>query len=218
MPPDQASRDAALYARQGFGESLGLGSSPALLLVDFMQGFIDPNILGSPEIETASRASIVALEFARRGKWPVAHTRIVFAEDGSDANVFSRKAPGLLALTPDAPASALVSHLKPAAGELVVCKKVPSAFFGTDLAPWLTMRGVDTLFVAGCVTSGCVRASVVDAMSFGFRTIVLEDCVGDRAQAPHDASMFDMVQKNADVMKAAEMAKAFNESVGVRSM
>ena len=211
MPLSPTSDDAALYARQGFGESLGIGSAPALLLVDFMQGFIDPDILGSPEIEAASRASVAALDFARRHGWPVAHTRIVFATDGSDANIFSRKAPGLLALTPDAPASAIVPHLKPVTGELVVCKKVPSAFFGTDLAPWLTMRGVDTLFVAGCVTSGCVRATVVDAMSFGFRTVVLRDCVGDRARAPHDASMFDMVQKNADVMTSDDMMNVFTK-------
>jgi len=97
------------------------------------------------------------------------------------------------------PASAIVDVLAPAAGELVVRKTVPSAFFGTSLAPWLTQRGVQTLLVAGAVTSGCVRASVVDAMSYGFRPIVLADCVGDRAIGPHDASLFDMAQKYAMV-------------------
>jgi maleamate amidohydrolase len=82
----------------------------------------------------------------------------------------------------------------------VVRKTVPSAFFGTPLAGWLTQRGVRTLAVAGCVTSGCVRASVVDAMSFGFRPLVVEDCVGDRAIGPHEANLFDMKQKYAAVM------------------
>jgi maleamate amidohydrolase len=81
---------------------------------------------------------------------------------------------------------------------------VPSAFFGTSLAAWLTQRGVQTLVVAGCVTSGCVRASVVDAMSWGFRPLVVSDCVGDRALGPHEASLFDMAQKYAAVMSRDE--------------
>jgi maleamate amidohydrolase len=91
------------------------------------------------------------------------------------------------------------------AGELVVRKNVPSAFFGTPLAPWLTQRGIKTLLVAGCTTSGCVRASVVDAMSFGFRPVVISDCVGDRAQAPHDASLFDIEQKYGDVVASEQI-------------
>ncbi len=215
MPSSERSGDAALYARQGFGAGLGIGVTPALLLVDFMHGFIAPDVLGSPEIEAASLASVPVLAFARRHNWPVAHSRIVFADDGSDANIFSRKVPSLLALTENAPISAIVPHLQPVPGELVIRKKVPSAFFGTDLAPWLTARAVDTLFVAGCVTSGCVRASVVDAMSCGFRTIVLEDCVGDRARAPHDASMFDMVQKNADIITGSGMMEVFSRGADV---
>ncbi len=91
-------------------------------------------------------------------------------------------------------------ELAPQAGELVVRKTVPSAFFGTSLAAWLSQRGVQTLVVAGAVTSGCVRASVVDAMSHGFRPLVVSDCVGDRALGPHEASLFDMGQKYAAVM------------------
>ncbi|MNS75528.1 Maleamate amidohydrolase [compost metagenome] len=81
---------------------------------------------------------------------------------------------------------------------------MPSAFFGTSLAAWLTQRGVRTLLVAGAVTSGCVRASVVDAMQYGFRPLVLSDCVGDRALAPHEANLFDMAQKYATVATRAE--------------
>ena len=110
----------------------------------------------------------------------------------------------MLTLKEQAHRSAIVSELAPATGELVVRKTVPSAFFGTPLAQWLTQRGVQTLVVAGAVTSGCVRASVVDAMSWGFRPVVLSDCVGDRAIAPHDASLFDMGQKYAAVMTRDE--------------
>jgi maleamate amidohydrolase len=96
--------------------------------------------------------------------------------------------------------SAIVPELAPGAGELIVRKTVPSAFFGTGLASWLSQRGVQTLLVTGAVTSGCVRASVVDAMQYGFRPLVISDCVGDRALAPHEANLFDMEQKYATVM------------------
>lgn len=189
-----------VFARQGFGAPLGLTGKVALLLVDFVNGFADPDVFGGGNIPAAIDRSRALLAHARAQGWPVAHSRIVFADDGSDANVFSAKVPGMLTLTQAAPRSHIVDTLAPAAGELVVCKTVPSAFFGTGLAPWLTGRGVTTLAVAGCVTSGCVRASVIDAMCWGFRPIVVEDCVGDRALMPHRASLFDMQQKYADVL------------------
>jgi maleamate amidohydrolase len=134
----------------------------------------------------------------------VAYSRIVFADDGADANLFARKVPPLLGLTEAAPASAVVPELAPVPGELMVRKTAPSAFHGgPPLAPWLAERGVRSLVIAGCTTSGCVRATVVDAMSLGFRPLVLSDCVGDRAAAPHRASLFDIEQKYGDVVTAA---------------
>src|SRR5204863_3644766 len=106
-------------------------------------------------------------------------------------------------LTEHAPPAAIVSQLEPVAGELVVRKTVPSAFFGTALGPWLVQRTVETVFVAGATTSGCVRASVVDAMSLGFKPFVLADCVGDRALGPHDESLFDMHLKYVEVLVSA---------------
>ncbi len=138
----------------------------------------------------------------------MAHSRIVFADDDGDHNVFALKVPGMLTLKEDATESAIVPQLAPRHGELVVRKVVPSAFFGTTLAPWLTQRGVQTLLVAGAVTSGCVRASVVDAMSWGFRPLVVSDCVGDRALGPHEANLFDMRQKYAAVMTRDEALSA----------
>ena len=108
--------------------------------------------------------------------------------------------PGLLALTEHSPLSRIVTAVTPRQGELVIRKTQPSAFFNTGLAAWLAWRQVDTLVVAGCTTSGCVRATVVDAVSHNLRTIVPVDCVGDRAIAPHRASLFDMDQKYADVL------------------
>lgn len=192
--------ESQVYQRQGFGAGLGVQPPIGLLIVDFVNGFADPGTFGGGNIPGAIDRTVGLLATARARGWPVAHSRIVYADDDSDANVFSTKVPGMLGLKEHSPASAIVEALAPAAGERVVRKNVPSAFFGTDLAPWLTQRGVRTLLVAGCVTSGCVRASVVDAMCWGFRPVVVEDCVGDRAIGPHDASLFDMRQKYADVL------------------
>ncbi|MFT9018958.1 isochorismatase family protein [Acetobacter malorum] len=198
-------KDNALYARQGFGRELGIVGQIGLLIVDFVNGFADPNAFGGGNIPAAIKQTVPLLATARRLGWPVAHTRIVFADDGADANVFSLKVPSMLGLTEHNPASAIVPELAPVEGEFVVRKTVPSAFSGTSLASWYTHRGVQTLVVAGCVTSGCVRASVLDAMSLGFRPIVLSDCVGDRAIAPHEANLFDMAQKCGDVMDYATL-------------
>lgn len=135
----------------------------------------------------------------------MAFTRVVYADDGSDAGVFCLKAPALRMLTEAHPAGQIVPELKPAPGELIVRKTQASGFFGTGLASWLVQQGADTLVVAGCTTSGCVRATVVDAMSHNFRTIVAYDCVGDRAIAPHEANLFDMGQKYADLMERDEI-------------
>lgn len=195
-----------VYQRQGFGQTLGISGSIALLIVDFVNGFADPAVFGGGNIPEAIAATAPVLAEARRRGWAVAHSRIVYADDDSDGNIFSLKIPGMLGLKERSPASAIVEQLTPFDGELVVRKTVPSAFFGTGLAPWLAQKGIGTLLIAGCTTSGCVRASVVDAMSHGFRPVVLQDCVGDRALGPHEANLFDMAQKNADVMPFSALA------------
>ncbi|MFC5355484.1 isochorismatase family protein [Azospirillum himalayense] len=194
--------EQAVYERQGFGRSLGIQGRIGLLIVDFVNGFADPAVFGGGNIAPAIARTAQVLEKARAMGWAVAHSRIVYADDGSDGNVFSIKVPGMQTLTEHATISAIVPELTPVPGELVVRKTVPSAFFGTGLAPWLTQRGVETLLIAGATTSGCVRASVVDAMCHGFRPVVMADCVGDRALAPHEANLFDIGQKYGDVVPA----------------
>lgn len=195
-----------IYRRQGFGHEVGFGTRPALLVVDFVVGFTDPAQYGGGNIGEAILRTRELLEVARECAVPIAFTRVVYADDGADAGVFCLKARGLERLTESAPASQIVAELAPHPGELVVRKTQPSAFFGTMLAPWLAGRGVDTVVVTGCTTSGCVRASVVDAMSHNFRTIVASDGVGDRALAPHESNLFDMGQKYADLMRCDEIA------------
>ncbi|TGV05588.1 isochorismatase family protein [Alcaligenaceae bacterium 429] len=193
-----------VYAKQGFGATLEPAAPFGLLIIDLVNGFADPEVFGGGNIPQAIEKTQELLAIAREKNWPVAHTRIVFADDQSDNNIFSIKVPSMLTLLEDAEISHIVPELTPVAGELVVRKTVPSAFFGTSLAAWLTQRGVQTLVVAGAVTSGCVRASVVDAMQLGFRPLVVSDCVGDRAIDPHNANLFDMKQKYAYVATLAE--------------
>lgn len=206
------SNDIQTYSRQGFGAQLELKAPFGLLIIDLVNGFTNPDVFGGGNIPQAIANTVPLLAEARKRGWPVAHTRIVFADDGADANVFTLKVPSMLGLKEDDPNSAIVPELAPADGELVVRKTVPSAFFGTSLAAWLTHRGVQTLLVAGAVTSGCVRASVVDAMQYGFRPLVVSDCVGDRAIAPHDANLFDMEQKYATVMTRDEALAALSKA------
>ena len=204
--------ESDIYRKQGFGNSSGFGVQPALLVVDFVNGFNDPDLFGGGNIPQAIAQTAVLLAAAREAGVPVCFTRVVYAADGSDAGIFCLKAPGLKILTEDHVSSAVVDELAPAPGEYVLRKTQPSAFFGTDLIGWLVQRRVDTLIVTGATTSGCVRATVVDAMSHNFRTIVATDCVGDRALGPHHANLFDMGQKYADLMSGAEIATRFTKA------
>lgn len=197
-----------IYKRQGLGQTVGLGVKPALVIVDFVVGFTDPVHFGGGNIGAAIDKTVGLLAYARRKGWPIAHTRVVYADDGSDAGSFARKVPSLLKLTEKSPLSQIVRELTPLPGEMVFRKRHASAFFGTELAGWLTWRRVDTLAVVGCTTSGCVRATVIDSVSSNFRTIVVTDCVGDRALAPHDANLFDMGQKYADLVTSDELMAA----------
>lgn len=202
------TEDVALYRAQTFGGKVGIGLRPALCIVDFVNGFIDPRVFGGGNIAEAVASSIGLLASARRCGLPVAFTRVVYAEDGSDHGAFVRKVPGLAKLTESAADGQIVPDLAPLAGELIVRKTQPSAFFGTGYAEDLRRKGIDTVIVAGCTTSGCVRATVVDAMSYDFRTIVARDCVGDRSLAAHEANLFDMEQKYADLMDSQEINAA----------
>jgi maleamate amidohydrolase len=189
-----------IYRKQNMGNASGIGSRCGLILVDFVNGFVDEAQFGGPHIAAAVEATVPLLAAFRKAGLPVVHTRVVFADDGANKNVFCMKVPSLLTLTEHAPGSQIVPQLTPISGEWVLRKVSASAFFSTGLSEWLHLRGVDTAVVVGCTTSGCVRATAIDAMQFNFRTIVIEDCVGDRAIEPHEANLFDIRQKYADVM------------------
>ena len=200
--------DLDIYKKQNFGNIAGFGERTGLLVVDFTVGFNDPAHFGGGNIDAAVKRTVGLLAHFRNTGRPVAHSRVVYADDGSDWGVFAIKAPTLKTLTETAAIGQFVPELTPIAGELIVRKTQASAFFNTGLSAWLLQRRVDTLVVAGCTTSGCVRASVVDSLSNNLRTIVATDCVGDRAQGPHEANLFDMGQKYADLLMRDEIIAA----------
>ncbi len=197
-----------IYRQQGFAQTVGIGEAPALVIVDFVVGFTDPAHFGGGNIGDAIIRTQSLLALARAKDWPIVHTRVVYADDGSDCGGFTKKVPALRGLTETSPLSQIVVELTPRPGELVLRKHNASAFFGTELAGWLAGRRVDTLLVSGCTTSGCVRATVIDSCSHNLRTIVVSDCVGDRALGPHEANLFDMKQKYADLMTVLEIETA----------
>jgi maleamate amidohydrolase len=205
------------YARAGYHARQQWGMRPALLLVDFARAYYEPDspLFGGEGCEAARQGAIRLLAAARPLGVPVIFTEVRYAKGGLDGGVFYRKAQPLRVFQQGDPLGDLVEGLDRREGELMVTKQYPSAFFGTALAATLTAMGVDTLLVGGLTTSGCVRASVVDAMCHGFVTLVVRDACGDRAPEPHEANLFDMSAKYADVIDGDEAA-AWLESVAAR--
>ncbi|WP_193176617.1 isochorismatase family protein [Oricola nitratireducens] len=205
--------EAEIYRAQGFGHRLAPGRCSALVVVDFVNGFVDPDVFGGGNSLDAAKRFVPALDLWRNTNLPVVFTRIVYADDGSDTGIWCEKVPSLKGLTEDATASQVVDFLAPRDGETVIRKTQASAFFGTELASLLADRGIDSVVVAGCTTSGCVRATIVDAISHNFRPFVLSDCVGDRSVAAHDANLFDMEQKYADLLAVSDLDRILEAAV-----
>ena len=199
--------ETEIYRKQKMGGLIGRGRRTALVIVDFVNGFIDPDIFGGGNTLDAARATVPLLAGFRERELPIVFTRIVYADDGSDAGVWCEKAPRLRELTEANPASHVIDILKPREGEIVIRKTQPSAFFDTNLGSLLRGQNVDAIAVAGATTSGCVRATVVDGISANFRPTVIADCVGDRAEAPHQANLFDMQQKYANLIESSELGQ-----------
>ena len=186
--------------RGAFDGSLGFGKAPALILVDFVDAYFDKESPFYAGVDDALSSALRIRDVARAAGIPVIYTNVVYQEGGVDGGVFYRKSPSLEVFVSGNPLGGWPEHLEPADDELVISKQYPSAFFGTSLAATLTDSGIDTLIITGVTTSGCVRATCVDAMSYGFTPIVVADACGDRHEAPHKANLFDMNAKYADVV------------------
>jgi maleamate amidohydrolase len=183
-----------------FDGSLGFGDKPALILVDLVRAYFDKESSLYAGVEDALSSAIRIRDAARAAGVTVIYTNVIYKEDGSDGGVFYRKVPALSAFVAGNPLGDWPDGLDPAKDELVISKQYASAFFGTSLTETLNAEGIDTLIITGVSTSGCIRATCVDAISSGFIPIVVSDACGDRHQAPHDANLFDMNAKYGDVV------------------
>ena len=205
--PDNASLHAN-YSNGAFGQQLGFGTKQALVMVDFAKAYFmadSPLYANTPQVIPRAQA---LLEWARARGMLVCHTRVEYRADGLDGGVFFRKVPALKAFCSGNPLGEVVPELAPTANEPVVTKQYASVFFGTSLASTLRAQGIDCVLLAGMSTSGCVRASGVDALQHGFIPVVIADACGDRHPQPHESNLFDLNAKYADVMTLAQAQTA----------
>jgi maleamate amidohydrolase len=185
--------DEELLESRGFGLTLGFGRKPALVVIDLFYAFTDPLFDLGSDLDSVIAATNLLLDASHAANVPVIFTRVVYEEhDLADGGIWVRKQRGCLALWPGTRAAELDGRLHRAARDAVLFKKFASCFFGTSLVSRLVQHGIDTLVMSGCSTSGCVRATAVDACQYGFRPIVVRDAVGDRSASAHNQSLVDI--------------------------
>jgi maleamate amidohydrolase len=189
-PPSDSTESLQENYRRAYGGRVGFGKRPALLLVDFVQAYFDPACDLYAGVDAALASAL---------------THVAYQCGGLDGGRFFEKARPLRNFLAGSPTGAWPRGLIPRDDELIMTKQYPSAFFGTSLASTLTAAGIDSVILTGLTTSGCVRATCVDSMSHGFITAVVRDACGDRHAAPHEANLFDMNAKYADVVTETEI-------------
>lgn len=190
------------YAKGGFGHHLSAGRRPALLVIDFVEAYFAKDSPLYAGVESARESAITLLAAARAVRVPVVHTCVEYDEGGLNGGIFIKKLPALRCFEQGAhPELAKFTRgLEPVAGETIIRKQYASAFFGTSLASLLTALQIDTVLIAGLSTSGCVWASALDCCQHGFIPLVVREAVGDRAKGPHEANLFDLQAKYAEVI------------------
>lgn len=189
-----------------FDGRLGFGKRPALLIVDFINAYVTEGApLFAPDVVTAVDEMIPLLSLTREKQIPVLFTKVLYNKNFRDGGIFIQKVPVLKTMVEGEPLAEIVPQLTPIDSDIIIVKQYASAFFGTSLAATLTSLGVDTILLTGCSTSGCIRASAVDGMQYGFRVIVPRECVADRHPGPHEANLFDINSKYGDVVSKGEV-------------
>lgn len=198
------------YERAGFRARLGFGERPAVIVVDVCMAYLDPDSPFYAGVESAVEEAGRVVDAARAVGVPVIFTRVEYEPGGVDGGLLYRKIPSLRLFEEGSPYGEFPENVRPRADELVVTKQYPSAFFGTSLGATLGAEGVDTTVIVGLTTSGCVRATALDALQHGFIPIVVREAVGDRDPRPHESNLFDMNSKYADVVGIAEVIDHLN--------
>ena len=208
---DWIEETARLYEERDFGSDAGFGDAPALVVIDLINAFTDPEGALGSDVESVLGEAERLLDTFREHDLPRYFTTVAFEDSYGDAGRFIEKVPALRELHLGTEAVEVDDRVAPVGSERVILKKYASAFFGTDLETELTTHGVDTLVLAGVTTSGCVRATAVDSLQYGYRTIVPADAVGDRAEGPHEANLFDIDAKYGDVVETDEVLASLDE-------
>jgi maleamate amidohydrolase len=209
MSDEEARR---VYAAARLGQAVTMGERPAVLVVDFSCGFTDPECALGSDLSNEVEATRRLLDAARAKGLPVIFTTIGFEASLRDGGLWLQKVPSLGDLQVGGRWVEIDPRLAPREDETIVLKKGASAFFGTNLAAILVSQGIDSVLLCGATTSGCIRATAIDLLQYGFPALVPRECVGDRAQAPHEANLFDIHAKYADVVSVAD-ALVYVESV-----
>ncbi|GAB5486447.1 MAG: N-carbamoylsarcosine amidohydrolase [Parasphingorhabdus sp.] len=197
------------YSKAGFGGILGFGERPAVILIDVAKAYIEPNAPLFVGSEEAFYAMISLANMARTSNVPIIFTRVQYTRGGADGGLFYKKVGALSLFQAGEPLSDFDDRLRPQTEDIVVTKQYPSAFFGTSLVSTLNTLRVDTCLFAGFSTSGCVRASALDALQHGFRPIIVPEACGDRDPAVQSANLFDLEQKYADLKNLTAVQEYF---------
>jgi len=187
-----------------FSGHLQPGRKCALLIVDVVMAYLEPQSPLYAAAESALAANERLVRGARNAGMPVYFTNVEYQAGGADGGYFYRKVPALKAFLKGSPLGAFPATLQPTANDVVITKQYASAFFGTSLAATLHSAGVDTVLITGFSTSGCVRASALDALQNGLIPFVVRDACADRHPGPHEANLFDLQAKYAEVITEAE--------------
>jgi maleamate amidohydrolase len=205
--------DAADKNYAGVWDSrLGFGEKSAIIVIDLLQGYTtEGSALYAPGVVECVKEVPELLDAARAKGVPIIHTRVLYtAPNYEDGGVWIKKAPVLRDLVLGNPYAEFCEEVVPKPGEPIIVKQYASAFFGTSLVATLNGLRVDTLIITGCTTSGCIRATAVDAVQHGYRPICVKECVGDRHDGPHEANLFDINAKYGDVISKQEALEYLN--------
>jgi nicotinamidase-related amidase len=207
----------AFFRKRGFSRTIGFGQRPAVVVVDIIGAFTNPELPLGANLDAVIEQANRILGPARAAKVPIFFSSVAYEdEDLRDAGIWALKQSGVMTLRAGTPEIEVDKRLGRRPGEALIMKKYASCFFGTDLVTRLHTLKVDTLILTGCTTSGCVRATAVDGLQYGFRVMVPKEAVGDRAAPAHEQSLFDLNAKYADVISVDDVLAYFSKADSLR--
>ena len=205
MTERTSQSDAEFFQQRGFGLKIGFGERPALLVIAMLKACTDPQMMLGANLDNEIEAIKPLIAVAHERDIPVIFSTVIYNDvDLKDAGIWALKMKGVATLRGDSDGVEIDPRLDFRKTDSLLVKKYASCFFGTDLVSRLLSRRVDTLIIVGCTTSGCVRATAVDAVQTGLRPMVVREAVGDRSAAAHEQSLFDLNAKYADVVSLDE--------------